>query len=102
MSTAGCPDVVELYLRLPPGDIAYVKFIFESYEGIAVVRTMDRAAAVIVLLIAADLEGEARAILESLRTEVPWVEVRGYVGTGGGGGSRVVSGACVGRPRPKK
>ncbi|MBI3767501.1 MAG: DUF4911 domain-containing protein [Deltaproteobacteria bacterium] len=77
MSDRGCPDVVELYLRLPPDDIAYVKFIFESYEGIAVVRTIDRAAAVIVLLIAADLEGEARAILQSLRAEVPWQEVPG-------------------------
>lgn len=73
MSAAGCTDVVEIYLRVPPGDIAYVKFVFESYEGIAVVRTMDRAAAVIVLLVPADLEHEARAILESLRADVPWV-----------------------------
>ena len=73
--SAGRADIVELYLHLPPGDIAYVKFIFESYEGIAVTRTIDRTAAVIVLLIAADLEGEARAILASIRDEVPWREV---------------------------
>jgi hypothetical protein len=73
--SAGNPDVVEVYLRLPPADIAYVKFVFESYEGVAVVRTVDRAAAVIVLLIAADLEDEARAILESLRGEVAWQEI---------------------------
>lgn len=73
--SAGRPDIVEVYLRLPPEDIAYVKFIFESYEGIAVLRTIDRVAAVIVLMIAADLEHEARAILDSLRAEVPWREV---------------------------
>jgi hypothetical protein len=75
MSDRGRTDIVEVYLRLPPTEIAYLKFIFESYEGIAVLRTIDRNAAVIVLLIAADLEGEARAILESLRAEVEWHEV---------------------------
>jgi hypothetical protein len=75
MSDRGRPDVVEIYLRLPPGDIAYVKFILESYEGIAVMRTIDRAAALIVVLAAADFERDARAILESLRGDVPWSEV---------------------------
>ncbi len=68
-------DVVPIWLRLPPQEIAYVKFVFESYEGIAVVRTIDRRDAVVVLMIAADLEGEARAILESLRGEVAWQEI---------------------------
>jgi len=72
--TAGRSEVVEIYLRVPPAEIAYLKFIFESYEGIAVVRTIDRAAAVIVLMIAADFEREARAILASLRDQVPWAE----------------------------
>jgi len=73
--TAGRPDVVEIRLRLPPGDIAYVKFIVESYEGIGVMRTIDPAMALIVLIVAADFEGDARAILASLRDEVPWDEV---------------------------
>ena len=75
MSGGGRPDIVEVYLRLPPAEIAYVKFIFESYEGIAVVRTIDRARAVIVLMIAADLYEEARRILDSLRSEVAWEEL---------------------------
>jgi hypothetical protein len=73
--SVGRPDVVEIYLRLPPGDIAYMKFIVESYEGIGVMRTIDRAAALIVLIVAADFERDARAILQSLRAEVPWEEV---------------------------
>jgi hypothetical protein len=75
MSETGRPYVVEIYLRLPTEDIAYVKFIVESYEGIGVTRTIDRAAALVVLIVAADFEGEARAILESLRSEVAWEEV---------------------------
>ena len=73
--SGGRPDIVEVYLRVAPADIAYVKFIFESYEGIAVVRTVDRARAVIVLLIAADLADEARRILDSIRPEVAWEEL---------------------------
>jgi len=73
--STGRPDVVEVYLRVAPADIAYVKFIFESYEGIAVVRTVDRARAVIVLLIAADLADEARRILDAIRSEVAWEEL---------------------------
>jgi len=68
-------DVVEIRLRLPPAEIAYVKFVFESYEGIAVVRTLDRHAAVIELLVAPDFQAEAEAILADLRHQVAWERV---------------------------
>jgi hypothetical protein len=73
--SAGRDEVVEIHLELPPGDIAYVKFIVESYEGIGVMRTIDRATARVVLIVAADFERDARAILASLRHEVAWEEV---------------------------
>jgi hypothetical protein len=68
----GSRNVVEMRVRLPPADIAYVKFVFESYEGVAVVRTLDRKAADLVLLVAPDFVDEARRILASLRPRVPW------------------------------
>jgi hypothetical protein len=74
-SPAPSTDVVEIHLRLPPDAIAYVKFVFESYEGIAVLRTVDRRTAVIVLLVAPDFVHEAWRILESLHAEVPWQRV---------------------------
>ena len=73
--TSGRSDVVEVYLRLPPEEIAFVKFIFESYEGVAVVRTIDPAQAVIVLLVAGDFAAVAREILDSIKGAVPWEEV---------------------------
>lgn len=73
--SAGRFEIVEIYLRVPPEDIAYVKFVFESYEGIAVVRTIDRKRAVIVLMVACDFEPDARRILESIRSEVAWEEL---------------------------
>ena len=62
-------DVVLIFLRLPPREIAYVKFVFESYEDIAVVRTLDRRAATLVLLVAPDFEADARAAIQSLVAE---------------------------------
>ena len=72
---SGRAEVVEIYLRVPPEEIAFVKFIFESYEGVAVVRTVDPAGAVIVLLVAADFLALARDILTAIRSEVSWQEL---------------------------
>ena len=62
-------DVVPIYLSLPPREIAYVKFVFESYEGVAVVRTLDRRAARLVVLAAPDFEAQARAVVDDMVAE---------------------------------
>jgi hypothetical protein len=67
-------DVVPIYLRLPPREIAYVKFVLESYEGVAVVRTLDRRAATLVVLAAPDLEATARGVVRALVEEGVCVE----------------------------
>ena len=54
--------------------IACVKLIFESCEGVAVVRTLDRHAAHLVVLVAPDFEGDARAAVRSLVEEGACVE----------------------------
>ena len=63
------PDVVPICLSLPPREIAYVKFVFESYEGVAVVRTLDRRAATLVVLAVPDFEPVARSVIGSLVAE---------------------------------
>jgi len=68
-------DVVPIYLDLPPREIAYVKFVFESYEGVAVVRTLDRRAACLVVLVAPDFEPAARAVIDALVGEGACQEV---------------------------
>lgn len=68
-------SVIPIYLRLAPADIAFVKFLFESYEGVGIVRTIDRHAAVIVVLAVPDFLDTARAILESLQAAIPCTEV---------------------------
>ena len=64
-----------LYLRLAPADIALVKFLFESYEGVGIVRTVDRHAAIIVVLAVPDLLPVAREILRDLRAQIACAEI---------------------------
>ncbi len=68
-------DVVPICLSLPPREIAYVKFVFESYEGVGVVRTLDRHAAVLVVLAVPDFEAQARAIVRALGVEASCEEI---------------------------
>lgn len=68
-------ELHEIYLAIHPKDIAYVKFIFESYEGVGVVRTVDRKKSIIVLLVVDDFLNVARSILTSLEGEVSLSEI---------------------------
>ncbi|HEY7168490.1 MAG TPA: DUF4911 domain-containing protein [Candidatus Binatia bacterium] len=67
--------LVPIYLVTPPEHIAYVKFIFESYEEVGIIRTADRKKSIIVLLAMKDFLPVARAILEAIKSEVPLEEV---------------------------
>jgi hypothetical protein len=62
-------DVVPILLRVPRHEIAYVKFVIESYEGVAVTRTIDPRAAVVVALVAPDFLADARRIVSALAAE---------------------------------
>ncbi len=68
-------ELREIVLETPPEHIAYIKFIFESYEEVGIIRTVDRKKAVIVLLAVPDFAQIAEAILASLKQEIPLVEI---------------------------
>jgi hypothetical protein len=68
-------DLIEIYLRLRREDIALLKFVVESYEGIAIVRTLDRKRATVVVLAMPDAIEHVRAVLDSLREEMEWYEI---------------------------
>ncbi len=63
-------DTHSLYLRLHRKDIAYLKFIMESYEGMAVVRTLDPYEAVVELMVAPGWEEDVHQVLEGLGKEI--------------------------------
>lgn len=68
-------DVVPIFLVVPRSEIGYVKFIFESYEGVAVLRTIDRRAGLLVVLAVPDFLEQARLVVASLAEEMDCREV---------------------------
>ena len=68
-------DLQEIYLEIAPEHIAYVKFIFESYEEIGIIRTVDRKKAIIVLLAMTDFVDTAHKIIDSLKQDMPLAEI---------------------------
>lgn len=63
------------YFLLPPEEIAYVGFIIHSYEGLAVVRTLDGELGLVEMLIAPGLQDEFSELMVSLSQEVPMREI---------------------------
>lgn len=68
-------DVIEIYLRVQRTDIAYIKFIIESYEDIAIIRTVDRMKATIVVLAMPDFIVQVREVLVALSQELELYEI---------------------------
>lgn len=66
---AGAEAVLPFWVRVPRSEIAYVKFVIESYEHVAVCRTVDAQAGIVVVLAAPDFASEAAAILAALQAE---------------------------------
>jgi hypothetical protein len=63
-------DTQSRYFRMRRKDIAYFKFIIESYEGMAVVRTQDPREAIVELMVAPGWEKDLEQVLEGLREEI--------------------------------
>jgi hypothetical protein len=63
-------DTQSRYFRLHRKDIAYFKFIIESYEGMAIVRTKDPHEAIVELMVAPGWEGDLDAVIEGLQREI--------------------------------
>jgi len=63
-------DTHSEYFRLRRKDIAYFKFIIESHEGMAVVRTKDPHEAIVELMIAPGWEKDVEEVLDGLRGEM--------------------------------
>ena len=60
----------EQYYRVDRREIAFMKFIFEAYDGIAVMRTTDPAKGIIKLHIAPGCKEQVERILQDLEKEI--------------------------------
>ena len=61
---------VRQYYRVERSQIAFMKFIFEAYDGIAVLETLDPAAGLIVLHVAPGCEPEVDVVLQDLGKDI--------------------------------
>ncbi len=71
-------DTQSKYFRIRRQDIAYFKFIIESYEGMAVVRTRDPREAIVELMVAPGWEKDLEEVLGGLRKEMPIESVSSF------------------------
>jgi len=61
--------IIERY-RVDRREIAFIKFIFEAYDGIAGLTTLDPAGGIIRLHIAAGCEEQVHRILQELKKTI--------------------------------
>lgn len=61
---------VRLYYRVDRREIHYLKFILEGYDGLAVMRTVDPQAGLVVLHVPEGCENDVRAIVDDLKGHI--------------------------------
>ncbi len=59
------------YFRIPRAEIAYLRFILESYDGLAFLRTLDSRAALVEIAFPPSRRTDAEELLEALEKEIP-------------------------------
>ena len=67
--------IIKRFLKLEMKDIAFVKFIIESYEGIAVQRTINAKNGVIEIMVPSSNEGVLENIISDLMNSIPIKEI---------------------------
>ena len=68
-------DTHILYLKVPGSKVVYLQGIFEIYEGVGTVRTLDIKKSLVSVLTTTDMLSECFNILESIKDEVGWVSI---------------------------
>ena len=65
-------DSIQWQVEVDKKDIAYIVSIFEGYDDLAVVRTLDPSRGLIELMISPDFLEDARQLTEALSKEIPF------------------------------
>ena len=63
-------ETIKRYYRVDRREIAFIKFIFEAYDGIAVLETLDPKTGIVAFHIAPGCERDVDGILEDLKREI--------------------------------
>lgn len=65
--------ITEKYYRTDRKNISFLKFIFEAYDGIAIITTIDRFDGIIMFRIPPGCENDVDEVLQDLKKNI-WVE----------------------------
>ncbi|MBT5470624.1 MAG: DUF4911 domain-containing protein [Nitrospina sp.] len=65
-------DSIQWQVEVDKKDIAYIVSIFEGYDHLAVVRTIDSSRGLIELMISPDFLEDTRKLTEALAKEIPF------------------------------
>jgi len=65
-------DSIQWQIEVDKKDIAYIVSIFEGYDNLAVVRTVDASRGIIELMIFPDYLEDTRRLVQSLSEEIPF------------------------------
>lgn len=63
-------ETIKKYYRVDRKEIAYIKFILEAYDGIAVLKTVNPGKGVIELMIAPGCENDVDAVMRDLEKTI--------------------------------
>ncbi len=63
------------YFQLPRAEIGYLRFILESYDGLAFARTLDNRAALVEIAYSPSRDADAEKLLSALVVEAGLMEV---------------------------
>ena len=61
---------VKRYYRVDRREISYLRFIFEAYEGMATIETLNPESGLIVIYIAPGCEHDVEMVLSDLRNNI--------------------------------
>ena len=71
MTTNPIPrETIKRYYRVDRHKIAYLRFVFEAYEGLAIIETLNPESGVIVFYIAPGCEPDVDMILRDLKGDI--------------------------------
>ena len=65
-----CNETIKRHYRVDRRKIAFIRFILEAYDGLAIVKTLDAQAGLIEFQIAPGCERDLKLILEDLRQNI--------------------------------
>jgi hypothetical protein len=65
--------ITEKYYRIDRRNISFLKFIFEAYDGIAIITTVDRFNGIILFRIPPGCEKDVDEVLQDLKKNI-WIK----------------------------